>query len=46
MLSGSKLCLEVGKGMANNVADMFKKFSAIEIIKDMHGIDRFVIVTK
>ena len=46
MLSGSKLCLEVGKGMANNVADMFKNFSAIEIIKDMHGIDRFVIVTK
>lgn len=41
-----KLCLEVGKDMAQNVARMFDKFAKVEIIKDMQNIDRFVIVTK
>ena len=46
MLSGSKLCLEVGAGMAQKVAEIFDKFSKTEILKDMQGIERMVIVTK
>lgn len=46
MLTGSKLCLEVGKDMAQNVADLFLDYTKTEIIKDMQNIDRFVIVTK
>lgn len=46
MLSGSKLCLEVGINMAKKVANLFKDFATTEIIKDMQGIERMVIVTK
>ena len=46
MLKGSKLCLEVGQNMAQTVAKMFKNFSNTEILKDMQGIERMVIVTK
>ena len=41
-----KLYLEVGVGMAQKVADLFKGYSSSEIKKDMQGIERFVIVTK
>ena len=46
MLSGSKLCLEVGANMAKNVADLFKNFANVEILTDMQGIERMVIITK
>lgn len=46
MTKGSKLCLEVGEGMAETVAKLFHEYSQTEIIKDMQGIDRMVIVTK
>lgn len=46
MLSGSKLYLEVGQNMAPNVAQLFSDFSKTEIIKDMQGIQRIVVVTK
>ena len=46
MLTGSKIYLEVGKGMAKNVADLFEEYSNTQIIKDMQNIERFVIVTK
>ena len=46
MVKGSKLCLEVGEGMAETVAKLFHEYSQTEIIKDMQGIDRMVIVTK
>ena len=46
MLTGSKLCLEVGKSMAPKVAALFSEFKSVEIIKDMQAIERFVIITK
>lgn len=44
--TNAKLCLEVGEGMAQNVAKLFSGFAKVEILKDMQNIDRFVIVTK
>lgn len=46
MLKGSKLCLEVGINMAQTTANLFSAFAKTEIIKDMQGIERMVIVTK
>lgn len=43
---GGKLCLEVGHTMAKTVAQMFKDNYATNIIKDINGIERFVIITK
>ncbi len=45
MIKNSKLCLEVGIDMAQNVAKLFKDFN-VEILKDMQGIERMVIITK
>lgn len=44
--TGAKLCLEVGKDMAQNIAELFSDFAKVEILKDMQNIDRFVIITK
>ena len=46
MLAGGKLFLEVGIGMAQNVAKLFDDYSNVIIKKDLEGVDRFVIVTK
>ena len=46
MLAGSKLMLEVGDGQAQSVADKFKKFVNVQILNDIFGKQRFVVVTK
>lgn len=46
LVKNSKLCLEVGINMAQNVAKLFDNYSQVKIIKDMQGIERFVIVEK
>lgn len=46
MLTGGKIFLEVGKGMAQNVAGLFNEYSSCQIVRDMQNIERFVIITK
>lgn len=46
LAKNGKLCLEVGDGMANSVAELFKEYSSVKILKDNYNKDRMVIVTK
>ena len=39
---GGALLLECGIGQAQEIADMLKGFSSVEIIKDYENIDRIV----